>query len=594
MHRAARVAWPALTFLVAIVSALVVTTALAGGADGLLVARVAALIVLDLATGAVLGILAAVLLVLPLDDARRERLLDVAAGAAAIWTAAAATTMFLLYLGAAPAVSDPAFGSGIVTFVADVAIGRTWLLSAVGAAVLTAALLAVRSPAGIAVLAAAAVLAVIPEALQGPSTGDPLATARSIAGADLVQLTGTGAWIGLTVLAVALDAPPAVRRRVCALSVVIGIAVVGATVLRAPLESGDGVPTAALLLPVIALVCALGVAVAGSRTPSRGLLRVALLLLAGVSGFTSGTAVGRRAPLQPAARSTPAEILTGSALPAPMSPGRLALDLRPDAVWLVVGAALLGAYVAGVVVLRRRGGTWPTGRVASWIVGLVLLGWLTSGGIAVYQEVLLSTRLVQHAALLLPVPLLLAGGAPLQLLRRVGPGSDGVGSIRAGLLAVARAPLVAVVTRPVPAAVIAVVVVGAVDGTGLLRWSLTDPVGAEAVVALCLVAGALVVASCVSGDASRRVAVTVAVVLLVVEAAGAAVLALGSGLLLASWYGAMGWGTDALADQRAGASAAGVILLVSTGVLLLAAARKAPRGAARPRPVAPIQEEVPA
>ncbi len=594
MHRAARVAWPALTFLVAIVSALVVTTALAGGADGLLVARVVALVALDLATGAVLGILAAALLVLPLDDPRRGRLLDVAAGAAAIWTVAAATTTFLLYLGAAPAVSDPTFGSGIVTFVADVAIGRTWLLSAVAAAVLTAALLAVRSPAGVAVLAAAAVLAVVPEALQGPVSGDPLATARSIAGADLVQLTGTGAWIGLTVLAVVLDAPPAVLRRVCALSVAIGIGVVGAAVLRAPLDLADGVPSMALLLPVVALVVVLLIAVAGSRTPSRGLLRVELLLLAGVSGFTSGTAVGRRAPLHPAARTTPAEILTGSALPAPMTPARLALDLRPDAVWLVVGAALLVAYVAGVVVLRRRGGTWSTGRVASWVAGLVLLGWLTSGGPAVYQEVLLSARLAQHAALLLPVPLLLAGGAPLQLLRRVGPGSDGVGSIRAGLLAVARAPLVVAITRPVPAAVIAVVGVAAVDGTGLLRWSLTDPVGAEAVVALCLVAGGLVVASTVSGDASRRVAVTAAVVLLVVEAAGAAVLALDSGLLLASWYGAMGWGTDALADQRAGASVAGAILLVPTVVLLLAAARKAPGDAARPRPVAPIQEEVPA
>lgn len=593
MHRAARVAWPALTFLVAIVSALVVTSALAGGADGLLVARVITLVALDLATGAVLGILAAVLLVLPLDDARRGRLLDVAAGAAAVWAVAAATTTFLLYLRVAPAVSDPAFGSGIVTFVADVAIGRTWLLSAVAAAVLTAALVAVRSPAGIAVLAAAAVLAVIPEALQGPASGDPLATARSIAGADLVQLAGAGAWIGLTALAVALDAPPAVLRRVRALSIGLGIVVVGAAVLRAPLDLADGAPAAAVLLPVIALVVVLGISVAGSRTPSRGLPRIALLLLGAISGCTSGAAVGRRPPLQPAARTTPADILTGSALPAPMSPARLVLDLRPDAVWLVLAAALLVAYLAGVVVLRRRGGTWSSGRLVSWIIGLVLLGWLTSGGPAVYQEVLLSAHLAQHAALLLPVPLLLAGGAPLQLLRRVGPGSDGVGSIRAGLLAVTRAPLVLAISRPVPAAVIAVVVVAAVYGTGLLSWSLTDPVGAEAVVALCLVAGGLVVASS-AGEASRRVAVIVAVVLLVVEAAGAAVLALGSGLLLASWYGAMGWGTDALVDQRAGASVAGVILFVPTLVLLLAAARKAPGVAARPRPVTPIQEEVPA
>ena len=142
--------------------------------------------------------------------------------------------------------------------------------------------------------------------------------------------------------------------------------------------------------------------------------------------------------------------------------------------------------------------------------------------------------------------------------------------------------------------ILAILVIAALYGTGWLGWSLTDPVGAAVSIAVCVAAGSLVVASVTSREVSRRAAVVAVVVLLLVEAAGAAALAVGSGLLLASWFGAMGWGTDALVDQRAGAVVAGAILLVPTIVLLVAAARKAPGTVGRPRPAAPIQEEVPA
>jgi len=49
-------------------------------------------------------------------------------------------------------------------------------------------------------------------------------------------------------------------------------------------------------------------------------------------------------------------------------------------------------------------------------------------------------------------------------------------------------------------------------------------------------------------------------------------LTTGTGLLLADWYGAMGWGTSALADQQAGGGIAWSVGEVPTLVLAIAVA----------------------
>jgi putative copper resistance protein D len=147
--------------------------------------------------------------------------------------------------------------------------------------------------------------------------------------------------------------------------------------------------------------------------------------------------------------------------------------------------------------------------------------------------------------------------------------------------------------RPLPATAVAAVVLAGLYGTGLLGWSVTDPVGTEVALAVCLGAGCLLVRAVLS--APRRSGVITAASLLVLEAAGAAAVALGPGLLLAGWFGAMGWGTDALVDQRLGAAAAGVLLVVPTAVLLIAAARSSAGATpAEPSTVNRTLEEVPA
>jgi len=539
-----------------------------GGATPLLLARVGARLALDLSWTAVLGILAVLLLMRRTEDLRRGTLLDVAAVAAGVAAVAAALTSFLLYLGQAPAMSSPAFGPGLVAFVSEIAVGRTWLVAAVLAAVLSAALVAVRSSSGLVVLAVLAAVCLVPVALRSATSDGTLTGTRTTGAASFALLVALCTWTGAVVVLARSG-----RRHdgdllrplggACALVGVVAV-LLGAVPLLP-----FGLPIAAVLL--VGLVAAL--------------LRVGRLPIAALLGLAAGLAVAARVlqsePTSAAARTTPAEILTGAPLPQVPTVQRLLGAWQPDAIWLLAGAGLLVGYLVVVVRLRRSGSRVPAVRTASWVVGVLLLVWCADGGPAAYATVLLSAHLAQHAALATAVPLLLAGGAPLRLLRTASP--------------VARDRALPLLRRPLAAAVLAAVAFLALYATPLLRWSATDAIGAEWAVLQCLLTGALLVGALLDGP--RRSALIAAAVLLVVETGAAAILAARSGLLLADWYGAMGWGTDALVDQRTGALLAWAITAGSTLVLLVAALPRrseAAGPAADPLPAPSERSEVPA
>jgi len=82
----------------------------------------------------------------------------------------------------------------------------------------------------------------------------------------------------------------------------------------------------------------------------------------------------------------------------------------------------VGLYVAGVVVLRRRGDRWPVGRTVAFVgVGMGTFAVATMSGAAAYDTTLLSVHMVQHMLLSMVVPLALALGAPVTLALRTLP-----------------------------------------------------------------------------------------------------------------------------------------------------------------------------
>lgn len=520
--------------VVAVLVAAVATAVLGGGA--LPVVRAVVLALVAVTASAMLGpTLAAARL--PVTHPARSRLLDAAAGAAAAQTILTATTAVLLYLGTAPAPDDPSFGPGLVAFVEDVPIGRTWALGAGAAALLTALLVAVRSRAGVAVLWPLSALSLVPVAVQGAIGGGALGTTRSAASALLVLLLAVSTWAGTAALH-ALRVP--VRARGTALVSSAAVIIAGAAGWTALREVGAAVPVG---------VVAFAVVLAAGAAALRGLPIAQLALLAVAVGLGAAAGTARALP-DVAARTTPAEILTGAPLPPPATPAALLAGWQPDAFWLAVCVGLLAAY--GVAV-RRAAVAWSPWRTTSWTAGVLLLAWLTSGGPAVYQEVLFGVHLARLLAVLLLVPVLLAGGAPLRLASAAG--------------ARVRVPA----GRPVLALAVAAAVVLLLLSGSVLRWTLTDPVGTEAALVVTLVTGVWLVRSV---GAVRRTRVVAAVLaLLVLEVLGALLIGTGSSLVLADWFGALGWGVDAAAAQRASALVVLPTAVLPTAVLLVRALR---------------------
>ncbi|MBO0826549.1 MAG: cytochrome c oxidase assembly protein [Streptosporangiales bacterium] len=88
-----------------------------------------------------------------------------------------------------------------------------------------------------------------------------------------------------------------------------------------------------------------------------------------------------------------------------------------------VGTLLLAlataAYVAGMVVVARRGVRWPAGRLVAFLLGVVMVAVALQSAIDAYAATLYWMHMVQHLMLIMLAPGLLVLGRPLTLLRDV-------------------------------------------------------------------------------------------------------------------------------------------------------------------------------
>jgi putative copper resistance protein D len=185
----------------------------------------------------------------------------------------------------------------------------------------------------------------------------------------------------------------------------------------------------------------------------RRLAGVELLVMVGVVGVA--VALSRTPTPESSAPTvpTPAETMLGFPLPGQPTLADYLLDWRLDAA--VSLALLLSAvlYARGVLVLRRRGVTWPVGRTIGWYAGLTVAAFATMSGLATYGMVLFSAHMTQHMLLGMLAPLLLVTGAPITLaLRALRPaGANQPAGPREWLLAVLHSRVVRVLTNPVVA-----------------------------------------------------------------------------------------------------------------------------------------------
>ncbi|MGZ4662079.1 MAG: cytochrome c oxidase assembly protein [Arthrobacter sp.] len=546
------------------------------------------------------------------------RVLAVAAVAGAVWTLSAIAVLVLTYADVAGQglSGDPAFTQALVYFMTDIDTGRAWLAVTIIAAIVTTALFGVRSLGGLALTLILALIGLVPTALIGhsSSSSDHEGAINSLG----LHLLGVSTWVGgiiiLALLSGILTGPKAgaasditepTLKRFSTLAGFAFVLVFASGIINAAIRVTSwhdlfGSAYGQLILAKTAGAVVLGgigfmhrqwvipqLGRKGAAMSSRRVLWQLILAELLVMGATSGIAValGRSAPPQPtelAPNASPAFILSGYELPPELTSERWLTEWRLD--WIWVGVALFGlvAYFLGVARIRRRGDSWQWFRTVNWVIGLVVLTYITSGPPSVYGRILFSAHMVDHMALTMVAPIFLVLGAPVTLALRALPArGDGSRGAREWLLVFVHSKFSQLVTHPLFAAANFAGSIILFYYSDLFGFAMRDHVGHELMNLHFLLTGYIFVLSMIGTDPlPRRAPYPMRLLLLLATMGfhaffGVSIMG-GTGLMAADYFGNLGraWGPSALADQQAGGAVAWGIgevptLLVAIGVAVM-------------------------
>ncbi|WP_354248162.1 cytochrome c oxidase assembly protein [Arthrobacter sp. UYEF20] len=552
------------------------------------------------------------------------RALALAAGAGAIWTLSAIAVLVLSYSDVAgQGISgDPEFTRSLVYFMTDIETGRAWLSVVIIAAVVTTALFGVRSRGGLAATLVLALMGLVPAALIGhsASSDDHEGAINSLG----LHLVGVSAWVGGIIMLALLsgilggvaagasvktrarpDITEPTLRRFSALAgfafaLVFASGVVNASIRVTSWTDLFGSAYGQLILAKAAATVVLGgvglmhrrwvipqLGSQGSGLSARRVLWQLVVVELLIMGATSGIAValGRSAPPQPstfAPDASPAFIVSGYDLPPELTPERWLTEWRLDWLWVAVALFGLVTYVLGVWKVSRRGDSWPWFRSINWVIGLVVLTYVTSGPPSVYGRVMFSAHMVDHMALTMVAPIFLVLGAPVTLaLRALTARRDSSRGPREWLLIFVQSKFSQLVTHPLFAAANfagSIVLFYYSDAFG---YAMRDHVGHELMNLHFALTGYIFVLTMIGTDPlPRRAPYPMRLLLLLATMGfhaffGVAIMG-GTGLLAADYFGNLGrtWGNSALLDQQMGGAVAWGIgevptLLVAIGVAVM-------------------------
>lgn len=242
------------------------------------------------------------------------------------------------------------------------------------------------------------------------------------------------------------------------------------------------------------------------------------------------------------------------ATPPPLTVLQVFTAWRAQPGVLAAAAVLGGGYAAAVARTRRAGRPWPRVRVVCWAAGVATILLVGCSFLGVYDDTLFWVRAVQNIVLLMVVPLLLALGAPILLLRDLLPAG-----VRAPLGRVLRSPVARFVTFPLVITVLLVVPMMVLYLSPLYELTLRSPVASAVSGFILALVGFGYFWTRFRLDPTPRtdpygVTIWITVVEMIGDAALGVVLWLGP-LVAAGFYGALtrDWGPGLRTDQTLGA-----------------------------------------
>lgn len=592
-----RVALPGVALLIALIAS-IAALSFAGGANppllgdpgpgvrfGLPIAK----LLVDITAATVIGALALALWAFDSAEVEYRKAIDLAAGSAFALTLSAVAVGILTFVSVSntPFSTDPKFGQQLWFFFTSIALGQSWLWTIGLAAIVTVLCIAVTNQTALFFVGLVAVGTLVPMALQGHAAGiSGHAAAITSLGLHLVFVS---VWFGGVVTLVfmrkhiAIDRLAAIVGRYSTLAIIAFIVVAVSGVANAAIRLGgwDALFTSGygqlVLLKTLGMLAlgAFGLAQRGyllrrmatdaTRTAFWWFISIELVVMGAVAGIAAGLA---RTPtpvsqeLNP--NPTPAEILTGDKLPPELTLERYFTAWNIDLIWLLICGFGIFFYLVGVWRLHRRGDKWPWYRPVLWVLGMLLLFYITNGGINSYEMYLFSAHMGAHMTLGMMVPILLVPGAPITLaMRAIHKREDGSRGGREWINIAVHSWYGKLISHPMFATINFVGSLWLFYYTPIFRWATSDHIGHEWMIVHFLLAGYLFVQSIIGIDPGpSRWPYPFRLVQLLAAMTVHAFFGLGimsyEGLFLPDWYGAMGrtWGSTPMADQQAGGAIA--------------------------------------
>ena len=535
------------------------------------------------------------------DSGLLRRALNLAAIGAAGWALFGVANLLLSYLSVTGSklAFDQTFSSGLWLFATQIQLGQYLGLNLLVGLLLSLLLLAVGGLTGTGISAAIALAGLVPLALTGHAAGTAgHSMAVNSLGLHLVAVT---VWVGgLFALLVLRPSDTALAAKITkrystlallAFAVVAVTGVVSASLrLRSPADLFTGYGSIVLLKSAVLVLLGIFGALYRrrilarfstdtKRTATFWRLAIAEISLMGIAiGLAS--ALSRTAPPldpTPIGTLTPAQILTGEPLPPELTWVSYFTQWKPDLLWMLVAALGVFAYLFGVYRLTRRGDKWPVARTVSWVLGMLLLTYITSGALNAYAEYLFSIHMIAHMMLTMAVPLFLVPGAPITLLlRATEKRQDASRGLREWVLWAVNTKYAKFISHPLVAAGLFASSLVVFYFTPIFGWAVREHIGHEWMTVHFLITGYLFVQAIIGIDPGpSRQDYPIRLILLIATLAFHAFfglsLMMGQGLLVADWFGAMGrtWGQSPVDDQQTGGGIAWGIGELPTAALTL-------------------------
>ena len=610
MPRLVKIAGPALLLVFALLS-LLVALDFGGGADAPGLADPGTVVRFGLPIAQLLvnigaaGTIGALLLTcFALDNTKPEfnASLDFASGAAALWTIAAASTGFLTFMSVylQPITFDDNFSQLFGNYLTSIPIGQASLVSTLVPAITTVLCFAVRNRTLLFFVTVFSVIGLVPMALEGHAAGT---SGHDAAVSSFgLHVVFAAIWLGglLTIVATrrTLDGGRIgpVLSRYSTLALMSFIIVAASGIVNAALRVGTienlTTPYGILVIVKVLALGALGIFGAVQRRYLIGRMQKtendvrsyfwwfvsAELAFMGIASGVAAALARTKTPVpQELITTTPALILTGEPLPPELTPIKFITAWEFDILWVVIIGFLAFFYLAGVWRLHRRGDKWPVLRTISFMVGLAGLFYITNGGVNAYEKYLFSVHMIAHMVLGMAIPVLLVPGAPVTLaLRAIRKRTDGSRGVREWILLAVHSRIAGFFSRPLVAAILFTTSLWGFYYSPLFRFASEDHIGHTFMIVHFLLTGYLLVQTLIGIDPMpyRAPYANRLIVLLGTMAFHAffgLTLMMGTSLLAADWYGAMGrsWGPSAIVDQQTGGGIAWSIGEIPTLVLAI-------------------------